>query len=131
MSLNLAIYSNQTNSVYSGVIEIMAYRSLPVVNLRPDLRSAKGANLKKGIAIRFLRVITLVSLDVIALSLAWTLAINFGTLLESPWTKKPSFILLVLIVGIGMIATKGLYSPGIYRRNYIALIKAVTVSDNI
>lgn len=129
ISLKLAISNNRTNSVYPGVIKIMAYRSLPVVNFRPDLRSAKGANLKKGIATRFLRVITLVSLDVIALSLAWTLAINFGTFLESPWTKKPSFILLILIVGIGMIATKGLYSPGISRRNYTALIKAVTVSD--
>lgn len=107
----------------------MAYRSLPVVNFRPDLRSAKGANLRKGIAIRFLRVITLASLDIIALSLAWTLAINFGTFLESPWTKKPSFILLIIIVGIGMIASKGLYSPGIYRRNYTALIKAVTLSE--
>ena len=107
----------------------MAYRSPPVVNLRPDLRSAKGANLRKGIAIRFLRVITLVSLDMIALSIAWALAINFGTFLESPWTKKPSFILLILIVGIGMVASKGLYSPGISRRNYTALIKAVTLSE--
>ena len=107
----------------------MAYRSLPVVNFQPDLRSAKGTNLRKGIAIRFLRVVTLASLDIVALSLAWTLAINFGTFLESPWTKKPSFILLILIVGIGMIATKGLYSPGIFRRNYTALIKAVTLSE--
>ncbi|MDY6900362.1 MAG: sugar transferase [Cyanobacteriota bacterium] len=107
----------------------MAYRSLPVVNFQPDLRSAKGTNLRKGIAIRLLRVITLLSLDIIALSSAWNLAINFGTFLESPWTKKPSFILLILIVGIGMIASKGLYSPGIFRRNYTALIKAVTLSE--
>ena len=127
--LHLAIYNNQTNSVYTGVIGIMAYRSLPVINFQPDLRSAKGTNLRKGIAIRLLRVLTLLSLDIIALSLAWNLAINFGTFLESPWTKKPSFILLILIVGIGMIATKGLYSPGIFRRNYTALIKAVTLSE--
>ncbi|MEO0688151.1 MAG: sugar transferase, partial [Cyanobacteria bacterium J06649_11] len=107
----------------------MAYRSLPVVNFQPDLRSAKGTNLRKGLAIRILRVLTLVSSDIIALSFAWILAINFGTFLESPWTKKPSFILLILIVGIAIIATKGLYSPGVYRRNYTALIKAVTLSE--
>ncbi|MCJ8280637.1 MAG: sugar transferase [Rivularia sp. ALOHA_DT_140] len=107
----------------------MAYRSLPVVNFQPDLRSAKGTNLRKGLAIRILRVLTLVSSDIIALSFAWILAINFGTFLESPWTKKPSFILLIIIVGIAMIATKGLYSPGVYRRNYTALIKAVTLSE--
>ena len=107
----------------------MAYRSLPVVNFQPDLRSAKNTSLRKGIAIRFLRVITLVSLDIIALSLAWFLAINFGTFLDSPWTNKPSFILLILLVGVGMIATNRLYSPGIYRRNYTSLIKAVTFSE--
>ncbi|MBV6623683.1 MAG: sugar transferase [Rivularia sp. (in: Bacteria)] len=107
----------------------MAYRSLPVVNFQPDLRSAKGTNLRRGIAIRFLRVITLISIDMIALSLAWTLAINFGTFVESPWTRKASFISLILVVGIGMIASKGLYSPGFYRRNYTALIKAVTLSE--
>ncbi|NJM20615.1 MAG: sugar transferase [Richelia sp. RM2_1_2] len=107
----------------------MAYRSLPVVNLQPDLRSAKGTNLKKGIAIRFLRVFTLVSLDIIALSFAWKLATTFGTFLESPWTKKSSFILLILTIGIITIASKGLYLPGIYRRNYTALIKAVTLSE--
>ena len=107
----------------------MAYRSLPVVNFQPDLRCAKGTKIRKGIAVRFLRVITLISLDIIAFTFAWNFAINFGTFLESPWTRKPSFVLLILLVGIGMIATKGLYSPGNSRRNYTALIKAVTFAE--
>ncbi len=128
MYQNPLINNKATKNINTGVIPIMTYRSFPVVNFQPDLRSAKGTNLRKGITIRILRVVTLVLLDIIALSFAWRLAINFGTFLESPWTEKPSFILLNLIVGIGMIATKGLYSPGVYRRNYTALIKAVTLS---
>ncbi|MEO1559975.1 MAG: sugar transferase, partial [Cyanobacteria bacterium J06632_19] len=129
MTSYLTTFSNVANNIYTGVIQAMAYRSLPVVNFQPDLRSAKGTNLRKGIAIRFLRVITLISIDMIALSLAWNLAIHFGTFVESPWTRKASFISLILVVGIGMIASKGLYSPGLYRRNYTALIKAVTLSE--
>nr|WP_211176425.1 sugar transferase [Brasilonema sp. UFV-L1] len=80
-------------------------------------------------AIRFLRIVTLVFLDVIALVIAWRLAVFYGTPLNSPWTEKTSFLLLVLAVEIGIIAAQELYKAGTYRRNYPSLIKAVSLSE--
>jgi exopolysaccharide biosynthesis polyprenyl glycosylphosphotransferase len=104
-------------------------KSLSVTGFKPDLRSAGGTKIQKGLAIRFMRVATLVSSDIISLILAWKLAVFYGTPVDSPWTQKASFLLLVLTVEIGMIATKGLYKPGINRRNYPGLIQAVSLSE--
>lgn len=107
----------------------MAIKTLSVVSFRPDLRSARGARIQKGLAIRLLRVVTLILLDIISLTLAWKLAVFYGTPLESPWTQKASFLLLILTVEIGTIAVKGLYNPGKHRRNYAGLIQAVSISE--
>ncbi|NMG19074.1 exopolysaccharide biosynthesis polyprenyl glycosylphosphotransferase [Brasilonema bromeliae] len=106
----------------------MASRTLSRVKFKPDLRSAKGTTIQRGLTIRFLRILTLIFLDVISLILACKLAVFLGTPLESPWTKQTSFLLLVLTVEIGLIAAQGLYKAGIFRRNYPALIKAVSLS---
>ncbi|MGH8001155.1 MAG: sugar transferase, partial [Brasilonema sp.] len=107
----------------------MASRTLSIVSFKPDLRSARGTRIQRGLTIRFLRILTLVFLDVISLILAWKLAVFFGTPLESPWTEKTSFLLLVLTVEIGIIAAQGLYKAGTYRRNYPSLVKAVSLSE--
>lgn len=107
----------------------MASRSLSIVNFRPDLRSAKGTTIQRGLAIRILRVLTLISLDIISLILAWKLAVFYGTPIESPWTQKNSFLILILTVEIGIIAAQELYKAGIHRRNYFSLIKAVSLSE--
>lgn len=107
----------------------MAYRSIPVENFQLDLRSAKGPRIQRGITVRILRVVTLILLDIFALTLAWELAISYGTPLESPWTQTKSLLLLILTVGIGMIAAKGLYNPGRNRRNYFGLIQAISLSE--
>ncbi|KAF3891117.1 MULTISPECIES: sugar transferase [Nostocales] len=99
------------------------------VNFQQDLRSAKGTRIQRGIAIRLLRVVTLICLDIIALTLAWKLAVFYGTPLESPWTQKTSFLLLILTVEIGIIGAQGLYQAGTHRRNYFRLLKAVSLSD--
>lgn len=98
-------------------------------DFKPDLRSANGTRIQKGLTSKFLRVGTLISLDVIFLTLAWKLAVINGTPLDSPWTQKISFLLLILTVEIGMIATGGLYKSGAHRRNYPELIKAVTLAE--
>ncbi|WP_414583978.1 sugar transferase [Scytonema sp. PCC 10023] len=107
----------------------MASRYLSVASLKPDLRSAKGTRIQRGLAIRFLRVVTLIFLDVTALILAWKLAVFYGTPLQSPWTQKTSFLLLTLIVEIGILAAQGLYRAGIHRRSYPNLIKSVSLSE--
>ncbi|BAZ69120.1 MAG: sugar transferase [Pelatocladus maniniholoensis HA4357-MV3] len=107
----------------------MTTKYLPIVSFKPDLRCAKGTRIQRGLALRFFRVLTLVSLDALALILAWSLAILYGTPLDSPWTQKAPFIILTLALEIGIISTKGLYKAGIQRRNYPGIIKAVSLSQ--
>lgn len=110
-------------------IKNISSKSLPVVNLRPDLRSARGRRIHRGSAIRLLRVVTLILLDIISVSLAWKLAVFYGTPLASPWTQNTSFLLLIITVEIGVIAVKGLYQPGKHRRNYFGIIQAISLSE--
>jgi exopolysaccharide biosynthesis polyprenyl glycosylphosphotransferase len=107
----------------------MAFKSLSVLNLKPDLRSAKGTRIQRGLSLRFLRVLTLVFIDAISLILAWELAVFYGTPVKSPWTQHSSFLLLTLALELGMIASIGLYKAGVNRRNYPELIKAVSLSE--
>ncbi|MBD2778384.1 sugar transferase [Iningainema tapete] len=106
----------------------MVPKSLEVSDFKPDLRSPKGTRIQRGITTKFLRVITLMLLDSLALFLAWKLAIFYGTPVKT-LAEKPSFLLLILIVVIGFITVQGLYRSGGNRRNYIGLIKAVTQSE--
>ncbi|MBA3922529.1 MAG: sugar transferase, partial [Nostocaceae cyanobacterium] len=105
----------------------MDSKSLPVV-IKPDLRSAQGTRIQKGLSIRLLRVATLVLLDAISLTLARRAAVFYGTPLDSPWTDNSSFMLLTLCVEIAIITTIGLYQAGPQRRNYFNLLKAVSLS---
>ncbi|MBF2005412.1 MAG: sugar transferase [Chlorogloeopsis fritschii C42_A2020_084] len=107
----------------------MTVKSMPVVSLKPDLRSAQGTRVQKGIIIRFFRVISLVLLDITCLVLAWNLAIFYGEDLDDPWAKKESLLVLTIVLQIGIIAVKGLYKGGINRRNYSSLFKAISTSQ--
>jgi exopolysaccharide biosynthesis polyprenyl glycosylphosphotransferase len=70
----------------------------------------------------------LICLDILAITLSWKLAVFYGTSLESAWSYNASFLLLILAVGIGTIAAKGLYKAGLNRRNYWGLIQAISLS---
>lgn len=94
-----------------------------------DLRSPGAARLRRGVTVGWLRVFTLVSLDAFLLMLAWRMAKAIGTELNSPWTKdRALFQVAILAVGLGVIATKGLYSPGDKRRDYFGLIQALSLA---
>jgi exopolysaccharide biosynthesis polyprenyl glycosylphosphotransferase len=105
----------------------MAYKQMTVVDIKTDLRSPKHTGIQKGLQVKFLRVITLMLLDGIALALALNTAISYGTPLETPWTQK-YFLLLTIGVELTVIAATGLYKAGPDRRNYFALIKAVSLA---
>jgi exopolysaccharide biosynthesis polyprenyl glycosylphosphotransferase len=106
----------------------MISKPLSSVSFKPDLRSAKGNRIQRGLGVRLLRILTLVSFDTIAIGLAWRLAIAYGTPLESPWTQKVSFLLLTISVIISIFSTSGLYKAG-SRRNYGQIIKVVSMSE--
>ncbi|MFB2767703.1 sugar transferase [Pelatocladus sp. BLCC-F211] len=107
----------------------MTTNTLTFTTFKPDLRSAKGTTIQRGLKIRILRVITLILLDIIALTAAWMLAAYYGTSIEFLLAEQISLLMLMLVTGISVIAVKGLYKPGKERRNYFGLIQAVSLAD--
>ena len=109
----------------------MSYTNIPIDtdNLKPDLRSAINPSIQRGFFIRLLRVILLLLLDILSLSLAWKLVITYASPLESEWTQNLSFLFLSLGVQIAILTTTGLYRAGVYRRDYLNIIKAVSLSS--
>ncbi len=103
--------------------------SIPLGNFKSDLRSAKGAIKKGGIAIKLFQVIALILLDAIALTFAWKLAAFYETPLELHSRIQPSFELIILIVQLVIIASKGLYDVRVPSCNYARLITAVSLSN--
>lgn len=107
----------------------MTTNTLTVTTFKPDLRSAKGTTIQRGLKIRILRVVTLILLDVIALTSAWTLAAYYGTSIEFLWAEQIPLLMFMLVTAISVIAVKGLYKPGKERRNYFGLIQAVSLAE--
>ncbi len=107
----------------------MDSKYVSIVNFKPDLRSPKSTRIQRGFTIRCSRILILLLLDAIALSLAWSFAVYYGTPTNSPWTEKTSFSALTVALQIGIIATTGLYQAGNQRRNYLGLLKAISLSQ--
>jgi exopolysaccharide biosynthesis polyprenyl glycosylphosphotransferase len=107
----------------------MVSKSLPIIDFKPDLRSAKGTQIQRGFIVRLARVITLILLDGSSLFSAWKLAIYFGTPIHSPWTQEVSFLLLNVTVALTIFFTSGLYKAGVNRRNYTRVVKAISLSS--
>lgn len=106
----------------------------PVLNKKTvasfDLRSPGFAKLRRGAAVGWLRILTLVLVDAFLLSSAWGVAVAIGTSMQSPWTgkEKPFFMVLILGITIGVMIARGLYSPGDKRRDYMGLFQALSLS---
>ncbi|HEY9641650.1 MAG TPA: sugar transferase [Coleofasciculaceae cyanobacterium] len=73
----------------------------------------------------------LLLLDTVSISIAWWLAVSYGTELESPWTDEQGlrFLPLVLAVEISMISARSLYKAGSLRRDYVGLLKVASLSN--
>lgn len=95
-----------------------------------DLREPVFTRLRRGTAVRWLRVITLILLDATMLYLAWQLAENYGSTVDSRWNTRDNVLLLLPIIAtdIGLIASKGLYDSRQKRRDYLSLVKTLTLS---
>ncbi len=107
----------------------MNFKPLPLTAVKPDLRTSQVTTIQKGLRIRLVRMIILVLLDILALTLAWNIAVFYGTTLQSPWSQESSFLLLTITLQIGVMATKGLYKAGSHRCNYINIITAVSLGE--
>ena len=107
----------------------MTVESITVVSFKPDLRSAKGSRIQRGLLVRLSRVLSLIFLDILSLTLAWELTVIYSPTSHYSGMKKTSFLILALALQIGTIAIKGLYKSGSYRRNYSSLFQTVSTSQ--
>lgn len=112
------------------------YKEVSLNNFKLDLRSARRTRLKRGLSVRVLRVLTLLFLDIISLKLALTLSLLHGYIFTSGLTNHPltghlSFLILIFSVQLGIISALGLYRAGENRRNYLGIVKAVSLSNLI
>jgi exopolysaccharide biosynthesis polyprenyl glycosylphosphotransferase len=96
-----------------------------------DLRSPAMTRFRRGMAIKWLRVVLLVASDAVAITLAWWLASLLGTPVLSHWyvASSPTLLPLILAVVIGMVGTKGLYKAGDQRRDYLGLLKSISLAE--
>ena len=107
----------------------MSYINVAIDSFKPDLRSAKSATIQRGLFIRLLRVTLLILLDISSSSVAWNLTVTYSSSLQSEWIKNLPFLLLSLGVQVAILATAGLYRAGLYRRDYISIVKAISLSS--
>lgn len=93
-------------------------------------RSPKGARPRSSTLWTWLRRIVLPLSDALMFGLAWALATKLGTSTQSFWgTGRPLNFLLVIMLGLSMIAVRGLYKAGYYRRNYCGLVYSTTMAS--
>ncbi|MBW4537588.1 MAG: sugar transferase [Myxacorys chilensis ATA2-1-KO14] len=106
---------------------------LPTVSrseAKRDVRSPAFICFQKGLSIRGLRVVLLGS-DLVLVAIAWQIAAAVSTPWLPTWDfqENPLAPLLVLCVELGVLVTGDFYKSGASRRNYIGLIKALTIAQ--
>jgi exopolysaccharide biosynthesis polyprenyl glycosylphosphotransferase len=115
---------------------VASSNSLPTLqsdtrSLDPDLRSSSLTRFRRGITVKWLRVILLVLSDLGSITLAWWLASLWGTPMSSPWhiSQDQKLLPLILAVVVGILGARGLYKSGDRRRDYLGLIKSVSLAE--
>jgi len=98
-----------------------------------DLRSPAFTRFRRGALVSWIRILLLVTLDIGAVFLAWILAIKWGTPADPQWNilVSPSTLLLIFAVNVGILSARGLYKAGNYRRDYLGLVKAISLSQGL
>ncbi len=114
-------------SLQSGVKKMTSTTSLSF-NSKLDLRASVFTRLRRGTAVSWLRVITLLWLDAMMLYLGWQIAETYGNPGDYLWDTRdnPLLLLPILATQISLIAAKGLYDSRQKRRNYLSLVKTLT-----
>lgn len=100
------------------------------LNSKLDLRAPVFTRLRRGTGVRWLRVASLILLDITMLYAAWNVAEQLGTPIDSPWNPadNPVSILPIMATQMGLIAAKKLYDSRQERRDYLNLVKAITIA---
>jgi exopolysaccharide biosynthesis polyprenyl glycosylphosphotransferase len=106
---------------------------LPSLNKlhKRDLRSPEIISMRRGSTVKGLRVISFIALDSALLITARLLAESYGREWSSTWNIfENSFVLkLILAIQIAFVAEGGFYGEGNHRRNYVGLVRAITLAN--
>ena len=99
-------------------------------NPKLDLRAPTFARFRKGVAIDWLRISTLILLDSALLGLAWQCAQISEVSAAFSWqlTNTPISLWGIMATQVWFIAARGLYESGAKRRQYFGLIMALTLA---
>jgi exopolysaccharide biosynthesis polyprenyl glycosylphosphotransferase len=103
----------------------------PPRNPELDLRAPEFTSLRKGSIIACCRVLTLLLLDAVILALSWQFVETQSIFSATSWGRynNPFPLLPTIATAIGFIAAVGLYGSGEERRDYLSLMKALTLSQ--
>lgn len=115
-------------------LPLLSYRrddDTAVGTRRQDLRSPRIVRLSRELPTEYLRMLTLVVLDVLLLVAARFIAEKYGTNWNKLWNvrENSSLIMLVLTIEIGLMATSQLYKSGRHRRDYFGIFKSLTLAN--
>jgi exopolysaccharide biosynthesis polyprenyl glycosylphosphotransferase len=94
-----------------------------------DLRSPAFITLRRGSAIKWLRVLAFIALDCILLFFAWQVS-GIGNIYFDVYRDAKTSLVLslpIMLAEIGVMATLGLYQAGSRRRDYLTVVKALTL----
>ncbi|MGF1522997.1 MAG: sugar transferase [Leptolyngbyaceae cyanobacterium] len=98
---------------------------------KQDIRSTPGiAGLRRGVLLSWMRRSVLLASDVLSISAASILAKVLGTPTQSFWSAEATRVTLIVVLGISLsfFSAGNLYKPGNARRNYLGVIKALSLS---
>jgi exopolysaccharide biosynthesis polyprenyl glycosylphosphotransferase len=104
--------------------------------IKPDLRAPlsnffdPGIRLRRGILVGVFRVASLVIQDLLLLTLAWWLTTR-ETIHSFQALLSPEQLLIFLPIAalcIGIMFARGLYKPGVNRRDYFGIIKSISLA---
>ncbi len=101
---------------------------------RLDIRAPIITTLTRGTGIGWLRVATLLILDSLMIASAWIVADNLGNTTETfnllgGSDSQPAFLPPILVVTVGICAASGIYGTDDKQRNYLNLLKSLTIAQ--
>ena len=93
-------------------------------------KSSKVAGLRRGLWGSWTRRLVLLSSDIVSLASAWLLARYFSKITLEGISEQVDLteLIPVLSVSLCLFAARGLYREGVYRRDYISVLKVVILA---
>ena len=126
--------SSQILSAYKFKHDALVQPRKAMSKQRLDIRAPIITTLSRGTSIGWLRVAVIVILDSLTIAAAWILADYLGNTTQTfnllgSSDSQPAFLLPILAITLGIAASSGIYGTDDKRRNYLNLLKSLTMAQ--